>query len=560
MRDVSIRRMLPLLFACFTTLAADTPPPAPPAHPDEAASFFGLDHLWTMHLTLTASNWAAMEPVRVEGGPGPRGPGRLERDYPEVAGTLDWEGRRWTNISVRYKGNSSFNFARESLKRSLKLDFNDLAKGQKFLGLTKLNLNNNTMDATQMQEAIAYDVCRRAGVPAARTAFVRVYLTVPTEHERLYLGLYTAVEQVDERLLEKQVGTRQGLLLKPETAQGIPYFGNTWTAYKSAYDPKSNATAAEKTRLMEFARLVNEADLETFQRDIGGYLEVEAFLRFLAVNVVLANYDSYLAIGHNYYLHLDPRSNRFRFLPWDLNHAFGKFPMTGTPADQMQGRFFPPNVSRNPLVEKLLASPARVEIYRRHVREILEQHFQPARLHAQVDAVAKLLREAIPGDLLYTPEEFDRAVSGAAGAAGANRAEPRPTRSGRPGPGGPGGRERGPSLKDWITGRAASLQAQLDSQSTGTSLAFTLDRPGGPGGRGGPPGMGPAALVGPRLHQLADPDQDRRVSRPELLALLEDGFQRWDNDQDGGLTLEEWMRWMESLLGGPRGPGREFSR
>jgi spore coat protein CotH len=134
---------------------------------------------------------------------------------------VPWHAPGGTPTGFRWLG-AFPNEGRDSLKRSLKLDFNDLAKGQSFLGLTKLNLNNNTMDATQMQEAIAYDLFRRAGIPAPRTAFMRVYLTVPARFDRRYLGLYTAIEQVDERFLEKQLGTSKGLLLKPDTATGVP--------------------------------------------------------------------------------------------------------------------------------------------------------------------------------------------------------------------------------------------------------------------------------------------------------------------------------------------------
>jgi hypothetical protein len=547
-----LKRVIPgaglVLLACVLACGEEAAPETSSKPPDEAARFFGLDRLWTMHLILEAAHWTAMEPVRPEGSMGPRGPGRMERDYPEVPGELEWEGHRWTGVSVRYKGNSSFNFAGDSLKRSLKLDFNDLVKGQRFLGLTKLNLNNNTMDATQMQEAIAYDLFRRAGIPAPRTAFVRVYLTVPARFDRRYLGLYTAIEQVDERLLEKQLGTSKGLLLKPETAPGIPYFGNVWSAYKTAYDPKSKASADEKTRLMAFARFVREADAATFIREIGSFLEVDAFLRFLAANVVLANYDSYLAVGHNYYLHLDPRSNRFRFIPWDLNHAFGKFPMVGTPTDQMQGRFMPPNVSANPLIEKVMAEPENAAAYRRHVQQILEHFFQPARLHAQVDAIVTLIRDAIPGDALYTPEEFARAVGGVEARDGEAEA---PRGAQRPGGRGPAGWDRGPSLKNWIAGRAESLQAQLEGQIPGTALTFSPGRPGGPGGRNGPAGMGLAGAVGPRLFQAADTNQDRLVNRTELASFIRQGFTKIDSDANGKVDEAELSEWLQASLPPP---------
>jgi spore coat protein CotH len=470
------------------------------AVPDEAGRFFGLEKLWTMELQVSAADWEAMEPVQTEGGGPPRGPGRMQRDYPEVPCVVLWEDRSWTNATVRFKGNSSFNFARDSIKRSLKLDFNDREKGGRFLGMTKLNLNNNTMDASLMQEAIAYDLFRRAGIPASRTAFVKVFLTVPGRLERRYAGLYTAVEQVDDRFLDLHFGSGEGLLLKPEGPAGVPYFGNAWKSYASVYDPKTTPSNEDKARLMAFARFVNQSDAETFRAGITNHLEVDAFLRFLALNAVLANHDSCLTIGHNYYLHLDPSSGRFRFLPWDLNHAFGKFPMVGNPTEQMNGRFLPPNPGRNPLIDRLLEDSASVAAYRQHVESILRDHFQPARLKAQVESIASLLRDSVKGDPLYTPEEFERAIHGPSKGDAATPPVGLGPQRGRPGP---GMRNAGPCLLNWIEGRAAAISAQLAGTSEGGVLNFNPGRPGGP--RPGFPG-GPRGFGGPPGERQADPD------------------------------------------------------
>jgi hypothetical protein len=82
------------------------------------------------------------------------------------------------------------------------LDFNGLEKGRTFFGLTKLNLNNNAMDPSQIREALAYYILRNGEVPAGRTAFARVFITVPGQYDKAYAGLYTIVEQVDERFLK----------------------------------------------------------------------------------------------------------------------------------------------------------------------------------------------------------------------------------------------------------------------------------------------------------------------------------------------------------------------
>ncbi|MDO8629432.1 MAG: CotH kinase family protein, partial [Phycisphaerales bacterium] len=113
--------------------------------------------------------------------------GMPQTDYPDVSADFQFRGRTYTNVAVRFKGNSSFWTSEGEIKRPFKVDFNDYVKGQKFFGMTKLNLNNNAMDPTLMRETIAYEVFRQAGIPAARTAFAKVYLTVPDKFDRQYL-------------------------------------------------------------------------------------------------------------------------------------------------------------------------------------------------------------------------------------------------------------------------------------------------------------------------------------------------------------------------------------
>src|SRR5262249_51647080 len=152
------------------------------------------------------------------------------------------------------KGNSTFMAARNSLKKSFKLDFNQFVKKQKLFGLTKLNLNNNALDGSQIREAISYEIFRQAGVPAPRTAFARVYLTVPGQYDKKYLGMYTIVEQVDERFLQNHFASKDGLLLKPERIGAMPYYGEDWDKYAKPYDAKNDGTSAETKRFIALVK------------------------------------------------------------------------------------------------------------------------------------------------------------------------------------------------------------------------------------------------------------------------------------------------------------------
>ena len=114
-------------------------------------------------------------------------------DYPTVDADLVFDGESYPRVTVRYKGNNTFMEAQGSLKKSLKVDINDHAPGRTLAGVRKLTLQNNVTDAGWMNEVLSYRLFRDAGVPSPRTSYARVYLTVPGEHDRRYLGLYSSL-------------------------------------------------------------------------------------------------------------------------------------------------------------------------------------------------------------------------------------------------------------------------------------------------------------------------------------------------------------------------------
>src|SRR5262249_34748028 len=155
---------------------------------------------------------------------------------------------------------------------------------QHFQGLSTLNLHPGVMDPSRAREALACSVFRAAGVPAPRTAYVEVSLTVPGRYDKEYLGLYTLTENVDTHFLADRFGTDKGLLMKPFQVRSVEHLGDDWRRYQGLYRPLSEPTKKQAERVIAFTRLVNRAGDDEFRKSIGSYLDVDAFLRFLAAN------------------------------------------------------------------------------------------------------------------------------------------------------------------------------------------------------------------------------------------------------------------------------------
>jgi spore coat protein CotH len=154
-----------------------------------------------------------------EGKPFPppkKGPMKFEFEY--VHGQLDIAGTKFKDVGVRFKGNSSYNAAALGLKRPFKIDFNHYLEDQTWQGFKKISLANNMADPSQMRETLAYQLFHEAGVPAPRTAFVQLSLSVAGKYDKEFVGLYTMIECVDKNFLKDRFASSKGLLLKPASA------------------------------------------------------------------------------------------------------------------------------------------------------------------------------------------------------------------------------------------------------------------------------------------------------------------------------------------------------
>ena len=205
--------------------------------------------------------------------------------------------------------------------------------------------------------------------------------------------------------------------------------------------------------------MVNKADDAAFAKQIGDYLDVESFQRFLAATTFLAHYDSFIGLGHNYLIYLNPETNKFHFLPWDLDHAFGSFFPYGQPAQLADVSILHPHAGENKLIDRLLAIPERKAAYLELFKKLNASAFDAAR-------VSKVLAEC-DATVKEPNAREEKAAKGR-------------------GPGGFGPPGKPMTNAEFVVERAKSIAAQLAGQKTGfVPRTFGFGPP--PGGGFGPP-------------------------------------------------------------------------
>ena len=323
-------------------------------------------------------------------------------EFAYVHASFDIGGIHFDDVAVRPKGNGTYNpvLTGKVAKPSLKIDLNKYVKGQKLAGVSTLNLHNGLFDPTWMNEALAFRLYRDAGVPAPRTAYARVYLTAKGGEANKYLGLYILVENVDSDFTQSRFKVAGGALLKPVTIVPFRFLSRDWSDYNQMYDPKTDLTAADKQHVIDLCDLLSNASDQVFAARIGEFVDLDAFAKYMAVVVWMANPDSLLEQGQNYYVHFNPTTRKYNFLPWDQDHSFGQFVPWRTAESQQQLDILHPWANRfegapfaSQLENNLLARTFKLEAFK---RRYLSELATLSRTLTMPDRIAKQIDDLVP--------------------------------------------------------------------------------------------------------------------------------------------------------------------
>ena len=123
-------------------------------------------------------------------------------------------GTTFYRVAIRPKGNTSLtSIASDPTtdRYSFKLEFDHYVDGQTCFGLDKLILNNNYADATNMKEALIYDMYQYLGADASLYNYAKI--SVNGE----YWGVYLALEAVEDSFMLRNYGAQSGKLYKPDS-------------------------------------------------------------------------------------------------------------------------------------------------------------------------------------------------------------------------------------------------------------------------------------------------------------------------------------------------------
>lgn len=232
---------------------------------------------------------------------------KLRAEPRKYVGCVLREGRQQVHerVSVKLKGAAgSFRELDDKPAFTLRMDRED--PSQRFHGLAKLHLNNSVQDESYLCEALCAEILARAGVPAPRVAHARVRW-----NER-DLGLYVLKEGFDPLFLARHFADARGNL----------YDGGFCTDVDGELEKDVGAGVDDRSDLRALVEACREEDPQLRWQRLAQHLDLERFLRFVALELCLGHWDGYALTANNYRLYFDPESGKASFLPHGMDQVF----------------------------------------------------------------------------------------------------------------------------------------------------------------------------------------------------------------------------------------------
>jgi len=376
----------------------------------------------------------------------------------DVPAQVTVDGRRFRDVGVHFRGNSSYFMVPTGQKRSLNLSFDFAVDSQHLQGYRSFNLLNAANDPSFVRTLLYSHIANRY-IPAPKTNFVRVVI-----NGELW-GAYVSAQQFNKDFLRDFYGTSTGARWhvpgSPGARGGLEYLGDSVSPYRARYELKTKDSPERWADLIRLTRVLNQTPPEQLEAALAPLLDIETTLRFLAVDVALVNSDGYWTRASDYNLYQDS-SGRFRPVPHDMNEGlgageggpggrggrggrggppggFGGGPPPGMPPGALPGmppaEGFPgrggrggpggaaPTAELDPLVglenpatplrSKLLAVPELRARYLQYVREIALRDLDWTTMGPLVEQYQQVIRSDVARDSrkLYSTEAFTTDVA-----------------------------------------------------------------------------------------------------------------------------------------------------
>lgn len=357
----------------------------------------------------------------------------LSKEYYDCTLVIDEE--TYNHVGVRTKGNSTLiqSMVRDWDRYSLIFDFGAFNLSQRYYGLDKISLYNNACDSSYLKNMISYDMMRQMGVPTPLCSYAAIYLNGE------YVGLYIAMESIDESFAVRNFGYDYGQIYKPEQfdvaailngttnsdvrinisslasdtgsieiaelleipvdAVALKYMGESFDSYTEIWDNAVfNIGKNDKKRLIQSIKNINYGD------NLSETVNMEELARYFAVHNFVMNTDGYTTeMAHNYYLY--EKNGKLQMIPWDYDQALGTVGAVGDAGDitefinlAIDTPVLHTTMEERPILNCLLQDETGKKLYHESLQDLLDTYIYSGYLEEYILTYVEMITPYVKTD------------------------------------------------------------------------------------------------------------------------------------------------------------------
>ena len=214
-------------------------------------------------------------------------------------------GKNYEHLAIKLKG-SAGSFQGIDARPGFSINCSKFKGGDRFHGLKRFQLNNCAQDPSALSELVAGEMARAAGVPASRCTHALVKVN---DRE---LGIYVLKEGFTEEFLAAFFKKTDGQL----------YDGG----FCAEIQEKMELDRGDEVRregLLKLVAAFKEPDAAKQFELLSAVVDVDAYLRHLALESIMCHWDGYSFNRNNYRIYENPETGRFHFILHGMDQMFG---------------------------------------------------------------------------------------------------------------------------------------------------------------------------------------------------------------------------------------------
>lgn len=212
---------------------------------------------------------------------------------------------------------------------------------RKMFDLEQLNFKFiRTFDSTAVTELVALDLYREVGLIAPNTSLAIIYFDL--EGTVIPYGLFSVIEPIDDefakRYFEKDAFGNLGDLykcvwqnfgpadLRADLRDDEIGVSDYMAGYRMTYQLKTNKNSSDHSVFRTFIQKLNTKTVANYASVLSQIIDMDSWLKALAIGFLVGNPDDYRSDANNYYLYFYPLSDGLYqavYIPFDNDQSLG---------------------------------------------------------------------------------------------------------------------------------------------------------------------------------------------------------------------------------------------